>query len=94
VSAAAALEESWFLGLRRNAGVRLSALRSQFGAPPVEAYAPVLAGLAEGGLLSMDGELVSLTARGRLVSNEVFAALLEVDASGCIQMEIAARIVG
>ncbi len=71
------LEEAWFLGLRRNAGISLAALRQEFGPEPVEAYRSVLAGLAEDGLLSLRSEIVALTARGRLLSNEVFARLLD-----------------
>jgi oxygen-independent coproporphyrinogen-3 oxidase len=94
VSRVAALEECWFLGLRRNAGVSLLALREQFGAAAVAAYDSVLAGLADGGLVCPDGDAVRLTARGRLVSNDVFAALLEVDASGCMQNANPAAIEG
>ncbi len=70
------LEEAWFLGLRRNAGVSLAGLRREFGPEPVEAYCAVLAELAENSLLSIRQETVALTARGRLLSNEVFARLL------------------
>jgi oxygen-independent coproporphyrinogen-3 oxidase len=79
VTRSQALEECWFLGLRRTAGVSLPELQRQFGPSAVAAYAPVVARLAEAGLVSMQGQLVILTSRGRLVSNEVFGALLEVD---------------
>ena len=84
VSRVAALEECWFLGLRRNAGVSLEGLRGEFGAQAVAAYASTLEVLRQAGLLEQviqSGDaLVKLTTRGRLVSNEVFGALLEVDA--------------
>ncbi len=76
VDAQAALEEAWFLGLRRNAGVHLSALEREFGAEACAGYPPVLAGCEQEGLLEVDGDLVRLTAQGRLFSNEVFERLL------------------
>ena len=73
----AALEESWFLGLRRNTGVSISALLEQFGAPAIEPYLPILDELQTEALLTRrDPETVALTPRGRLLSNEVFAALV------------------
>lgn len=78
------LEESLFLGLRRNAGVSLSRLRRQFGVPAVAPYLPIVEQLAGSGLLTCriadtDIDTVALTARGRLLSNEVFAALLAAE---------------
>ncbi len=81
VSAGEALEEALFLGLRMNAGVRLEGLRSQFGVAAVGAYAASMNELAADGLLESDDAGVRLTARGRLVSNEVFGRLLEVVAA-------------
>jgi oxygen-independent coproporphyrinogen-3 oxidase len=79
------LEEAWFLGLRRTDGVSLEALRAEFSVAALDAYAESLEQLtAEGLILQVKdrrGTLVRLTPRGRLVSNEVFAALLEVDAA-------------
>ncbi len=76
----AELEESWFLGLRRTDGVSIPALRAQFGAEAVAPCFPVLQELAEAGLLVLaEGETVTLTPRGRLLSNEVFAALITVE---------------
>lgn len=94
VGPVAALEECWFLGLRRNAGVSLAALREQFGAAAVAAYASTLEELTAAGLVQQSVQpgpvqrgraqhadtIVTLTARGRLVSNEVFGALLEARA--------------
>ena len=76
IDARAALEEAWFLGLRRNAGVQLSALEHEFGADALASYPPVLAGCVEEGLLEFDGDVARLTAQGRLFSNEVFERLL------------------
>ncbi len=71
VDAEKRLEEAWFLGLRRNAGVDASEIRREFGfaAHPKEDAAAVL--LAEG-FLSRSGTVYKLTGRGRMLSNEVF----------------------
>ncbi len=72
----AALEEAWFLGLRRNAGVRLDSLEREFGIEALAAYAAVLAGCQREGLLLYADGAVCLTAQGRLFSNEVFERFL------------------
>ena len=71
-----ALEESFFLGLRLNRGVSLGDLKSQFGVDALSGYQPVKEDLSASGLLDVEGERVRLTARGRLLSNEVFAYFL------------------
>lgn len=71
VSADQGLEESFFLGLRLNRGVCLDVLKDKFGAA-VDRYEPVLRELMDGGLLTRREDGVKLTARGRLLSNEVF----------------------
>jgi oxygen-independent coproporphyrinogen-3 oxidase len=76
VSAQAALEESFFLGLRLNRGVSLSELRKRFGDDAIADDAPVIAELVDAGLLEGEGDRLRLTARGRLLSNEVFARFL------------------
>ncbi|MEG9435877.1 radical SAM family heme chaperone HemW [Edaphobacter sp. HDX4] len=76
VSREAAFEESIFLGLRLNAGVRLTDLRESFGVEMVESLMPSMAEVCEAGLLTMDEERIRLTAKGRLASNEVFSRLL------------------
>jgi oxygen-independent coproporphyrinogen-3 oxidase len=70
-------EEAWFLGLRTNAGVDVAALRAEFGEELVEPALETVARLAEDGLLILDGQRVRLTARGRLLSNEVFQEFLQ-----------------
>ncbi len=69
-------EEAWFLGLRLNAGVRPVQLREEFGAERVARALDVAARLIEDGLLTRDGDAVRLTARGRLLSNDVFQEFL------------------
>ena len=71
VSQAQALEESLFLGLRLNRGIDVEQLRSQFG-EQLNPYAVIFAGLISSGLLNRTGDILQLTPRGRLLSNEVF----------------------
>jgi oxygen-independent coproporphyrinogen-3 oxidase len=76
VSAKAALEESFFLGLRLNRGVDLERLREEFGTERLADCERVIAkGKAEG-LLETFGTALRLTSRGRLLSNEVFAGFI------------------
>jgi len=76
VDAQAALEECFFLGLRMNRGVSLSAIRERFGETAIQSLEPVFDELVEAALLDVEGNQVRLTSRGRLLSNEVFALLL------------------
>ncbi len=76
VSAQAALEESFFLGLRLNRGVDLERIRAEFGAESLASCESVIEECADDGLLEQQGMRVRLTARGRLLSNEVFARFL------------------
>jgi oxygen-independent coproporphyrinogen-3 oxidase len=69
-------EEAWFLGLRLNAGVEVAALQQEFGPEIVALAMEVVEQLAADGLLDSDGKTVRLTARGRLLSNEVFQEFL------------------
>jgi oxygen-independent coproporphyrinogen-3 oxidase len=71
------LEEAWFLGLRLNEGVSLAALREQYSESAVRESLDTVSELEGEGLLSFtDGDRVTLTPRGRLLSNEVFARFL------------------
>ncbi len=76
VSARAALEESFFLGLRLNRGVDLENLRAEFGAERLTECDSAIAECERERLLEKCGTRVRLTARGRLLSNEVFARFL------------------
>ncbi len=71
-------EEAWFLGLRLNAGVDLAALREEFGEGRMTAALAVVERLVSDELLSSDGSRVCLTARGRMMSNDVFQEFLGV----------------
>jgi oxygen-independent coproporphyrinogen-3 oxidase len=70
------LEEAWFLGLRLNAGVDLNDMEAEFGTEAVESCGPVVDGLVSDGLLRREGDSVSLTIQGRLLSNDVFERFL------------------
>jgi oxygen-independent coproporphyrinogen-3 oxidase len=82
LSPARQLEEAWFLGLRMNAGVKLSALRREFSREAVAIAIPTIAHLVDEGLLTSDGKTIRLTAQGRLLSNEVFQQFLGLDSAG------------
>jgi oxygen-independent coproporphyrinogen-3 oxidase len=82
LAAAQELEEAWFLGLRLNEGVDLSALRAEFGAESVRVFDPVLEELAAEGLVTRAADQVALTMRGRLLSNEVFERFLVSETAG------------
>jgi oxygen-independent coproporphyrinogen-3 oxidase len=66
-----AIEESFFLGLRLNRGVDWQELREKFGSD-LEPYGNGMNDLLSEKLLEQSGSKVRLTARGRLLSNEVF----------------------
>jgi oxygen-independent coproporphyrinogen III oxidase len=76
VNQQAALEECFFLGLRLNRGIRRNDLRRQFGEAAIDAYKPSLDDLIACELLEDADDRLRLTARGRLLSNEVFARFL------------------
>jgi oxygen-independent coproporphyrinogen-3 oxidase len=72
VPSEAALQEAFFLGLRLNRGIDLSEIAKEFGEDAVSGYTESVSELTEAGLLERDGEVVRLTPRGRLLSNEAF----------------------
>jgi oxygen-independent coproporphyrinogen-3 oxidase len=76
VDAQAALEESFFLGLRLNRGIALFEIADRFGPESVGEINVVVNELVEAGLLRRDGERACLTGSGRLLSNEVFERFL------------------
>jgi oxygen-independent coproporphyrinogen III oxidase len=72
VSPAAALEETFFLGLRLTRGVNLGQVASAFGEDAIAGLGETIAELRQMGLMEKQGDVVCLTAKGRLLSNEVF----------------------
>ena len=79
VSRRAALEESFFLGLRLTRGVSLRQLSTRFGGEAVENARTAIAEFVEAGLMERRGDCVCLTSRGRLLSNEVFERFILAD---------------
>ena len=77
LTAAQQHEEAWFLGLRTNAGVDVDALRAEFGEELLDPALETVARLATDELLVFDGARARLTARGRMISNEVFQEFLQ-----------------
>jgi oxygen-independent coproporphyrinogen-3 oxidase len=72
----AALEESFFLGLRLNRGVSVEEFGRHFGSAAIDNYQPIIDELAEAVLLKRSSNRFHLTPRGRLLSNEVFERFL------------------
>ena len=81
VSRQAALEETLFLGLRLTRGVDLKKVAAEFGADTVNAFAASIKEFEEIGLLERHSEVIRLTPRGRLLSNEVFERFIAVPAA-------------
>jgi putative oxygen-independent coproporphyrinogen III oxidase len=76
VSRGNAIEECFFLGLRLNRGVDLRDVADNFGCEAVAQVFPIVKRLEADGLVDARENVVRLTARGRLLSNEVFQAFL------------------
>jgi oxygen-independent coproporphyrinogen-3 oxidase len=75
----AALEESCFLGLRLNRGVDLIDLSAKFGEAAIKNAKSAIAESIADGLMEQHGSRISLTSRGRLLSNEVFERFILAD---------------
>ena len=71
-----AMAEYMYLGLRLSEGVSRSAFHHEFGLSLEAVYGSAAADLARLGLLIQNGDLLSLTRRGMLLSNQVFARFL------------------
>ncbi|MFY9844402.1 MAG: radical SAM family heme chaperone HemW [Terriglobales bacterium] len=76
VPAQAAIEECFFLGLRLNRGIDLEWLGKEFGEETMTRWESAIEQSVHDGLLAQQGAMLRLTARGRLLSNEVFARFL------------------
>ena len=74
------LEEAMIVGLRLNRGVRLDALAREYRENPRVVFAEHIEELESAGLLVSTGDRLTLTSRGRLLSNEVFERFLHSDA--------------
>jgi len=78
ISQLAALEETFFLGLRLAEGVDLEQVRRHYGAAASHLFDAAVCELIEAGLLERQGDRVRLTRRGRLLSNEVFERFISL----------------
>jgi oxygen-independent coproporphyrinogen-3 oxidase len=79
VSGRAALEETFFLGLRLNAGINLTEIAATFGAEAIENIRATIVDAINDGLMEQREDFVRLTSRGRLLSNEVFERFILLD---------------
>ena len=70
-----ARSEAIFLGLRLMSGIDFANYHAQFGDDLREQYNGELDRLKDAGLIEIDSEVLKLTSRGALLSNEVFAVL-------------------
>ncbi len=75
----AALEESFFLGLRLTRGVSFVEIAEEFGAEAAEFARAIATELIEDGLLEAREDRIRLTPRGCLLSNEVFVRFMLAD---------------
>jgi oxygen-independent coproporphyrinogen-3 oxidase len=91
VDRAAEMEEAWFLGLRLEEGIALTALGGEFGEEAVAVFDGVVAELVDERLLMRDGDRVALTMRGRMLSNEVFGKFLGVTARDGSELPLLTR---
>jgi oxygen-independent coproporphyrinogen III oxidase len=76
VSREAALEETFFLGLRLNRGLDLREVVATFGKQVLDDLLPIIAELMDDGLMRKEKDCIRLTSRGRLLSNNVFQVFI------------------
>ena len=68
--------ETLVLGLRLNRGVAEQDYLERFGGRPSELFSDAIQTSIEDELLEREGDVLRLTARGRLLSNEVFVRIM------------------
>jgi len=78
ISTAAALEETFFLGLRLTCGVNLRQVSAEFGEDLIVGFSEPIADFVRAGLMEKHEDVIRLTPRGRLLSNEVFERFISV----------------
>jgi oxygen-independent coproporphyrinogen-3 oxidase len=78
VSSAAALEETFFLGLRLTRGVDLRQAAAKLGDEAIAGFSETIADCVRMGLMQQEGDAIRLTPRGRLLSNEVFERFVSI----------------
>jgi len=82
ISRDAALEESSFLGLRLMRGVNLRRLEAEYGLEATVPFSEAITECIQDGLLERQGHVIRLTARGKLLSNEVFERFISAPQPG------------
>ena len=82
VASHAALEETFFLGLRLNRGVDLKEVAAKFGPSAVAGFTETISEFVEGGLMEREDSWIRRTPRGRLLSNEVFERFVSEAVTG------------
>jgi len=73
IGPAESMDETMVLGLRLVRGVRYSDFRNEHGSDLRQVYAQEVQDLREAGLIAERDDGIALTARGRLLGNQVFA---------------------
>jgi oxygen-independent coproporphyrinogen-3 oxidase len=68
--------EALFMGLRLTEGIKLDEFRSEYGIDVIERFGGDLPRLADAGLIEANDGRLTLTAAGRLLSNEVFVSFV------------------
>jgi putative oxygen-independent coproporphyrinogen III oxidase len=76
-----AMQESCFLGLRLTKGLHLERLAAQFGNQARKELSPVIAECIQADLMEQKEDYIRLTAKGRMLSNEVFAKFIATSAT-------------
>lgn len=70
------LSEKVFLGLRLMRGINLNDYQEQFGISLNSSYAAEMERLIIAGLIEQEGDMLRLTTKGSLLSNEVFSSFV------------------
>jgi len=73
------VEEAAFMGLRLTEGIDLAAFHVRYGVDPLARFRHAIGPFLDAGLLRHEGGRLALTREGMLLSNELFARLIEDD---------------
>ena len=71
------MAETMMLGLRLDVGIGVEEFTQRFGVAPSAVYGDTLDEMESAGLLDTAGDAVRLTAKGRLLGNEVFSRFFD-----------------
>lgn len=73
------MEEEFFLGLRKKAGVSISHFEAKFGVSFTERYAEIVDALVEKGLLKHEGDTIRMTKKGLFLGDTVAESFIISD---------------